>query len=310
MTACPDLSVANPSPGDNLIAGGYVISGEAFDPAAPAGTSGIERVDLFLGLRDQGGTILGSAVPGAVSGENPRFFTTQVTIPDVNQGDVFAAYAISSITGQQTSVSYPIFIGTPATHASGATPTPVPTDVSQTSTCPAGVGVPVTAPAASAPAPSAPSASMTPSAGTSTSPVARNACPVLSLGNPGPGDTMLAGDLFISGSAMDPAAATSGNSGVERVDLFLGRRDQGGIFLGSATPGNAMPDNPSAWTVRVTVPNLGGQERDFAAYAIGDNGQETTQTFPVIVGNHPPAATGVATPTPIPTGSTITTCAG
>src|SRR5690242_10191927 len=70
-TSCPVLSVGNPNPGDNLIPGAYVISGEAYDPAAPAGTSGISRVDLFLGLRENGGTILGSAVPGAAN-ENPR----------------------------------------------------------------------------------------------------------------------------------------------------------------------------------------------------------------------------------------------
>jgi hypothetical protein len=306
-TVCPELSVANPSPGNNLVAGGLVISGEAFDPAAPAGTSGIERVDLFLGLRDQGGTILGSAVPGAVGGENPRFFTTQVTIPDVNQGDVFAAYAISSVTGQQTSVSFPIFIGTPATHASGATPTPVPTDVTMTSSCPAGVAS--SAPAASAPAVSAPSVSMTPSAATSTGAMtASNACPVLTVANPGPGDTLNAGDVFISGSAMDPAAAMSGNSGVERVDLFLGARDQGGTFLGSGVPGTGPGSSPAAFTVKVTVPDL-GRGADFAAYAIGDNGQETTITFPVFVGNTPVNTSGLSTPTPVPQTQTHTsTC--
>ena len=301
MTICPALSVANPGPGDNIVPGALVISGEAFDPAAPSGTSGIERVDLFLGLRDQGGNILGSAVPGAAAGENPRFFTTQVTIPDVNQGDVFAAYAISSVTGQQTSVSYPIFIGTPATHPSGATPTPLPTDVTRTSSCPAGVAGPAgaAAPAAGAPAASAPSVSMTPSAATSTGAMTgANACPVLTVANPGPGDTLNAGDVFISGSAKDPAAATSGNSGVQRVDLFLGSRDAGGTFLGSGIPGTGPGSSPAAFTVQVTVPDL-GRGADFAAYAIGDNGQETTLTFPVFVGNTPVNNSGLSTPTPI-----------
>lgn len=302
-TVCPTLSVANPSPGNNLVAGGYVISGEAFDPAAPAGTSGIQRVDLFLGLRDQGGTILGTAVPGAISGQNPRFFSTEVTIPNVNQGDVFAAYAISSVTGQETSVSFPVFIGTPTRNTNGATPTPVPTEVTETSTCPAGAAAPV-----SAAAPAAPSVSMTPSAAGAPAAVApSNACPVLSLANPGPGDTMQAGGLVISGAAMDPAAATSGSSGVQRVDLFLGERDQGGMFLGSAVPG-AVGTNPNAFSVEVTVPNL-GKGLDFAAYAIGTNGQETTITFPVFVGSQPANSAGAATPTPIPTTQTVTsTC--
>src|SRR3954447_26224249 len=43
-TSCPVLSVGNPNPGDTIGEGGYVISGEAFDPAATSG-SGISRVD-------------------------------------------------------------------------------------------------------------------------------------------------------------------------------------------------------------------------------------------------------------------------
>jgi len=307
-TVCPTLSLANPSPGDNLMPGGLVISGEAFDPAAPAGTAGIQRVDLFLGLRDQGGTILGSAVPGATTGENARFFSTEVTIPNVNQGDVFAVYAISSVTGQETSVSFPIFIGTPPKNTSGATPTPVPTEATETSTCPAGVAAPVSA---AAPSVSAPSVAMTPSAAASTgaSTTASNACPVLSLANPGPGDTMQAGGLFISGAATDSAAATSGGSGVQRVDLFLGERDQGGMFLGSATPGTVAGGSPDAFSIEVSVPNL-GKGVDFAAYAIGDNGQQTAITFPVFVGSQPANTTGAATPTPIPTSETVTSTCG
>src|SRR5262249_44526612 len=81
---CPVLSVGNPNPGDDLTTGGHLLSGIAFDPAATQG-SGIQRVDLFLGERENGGTILGSAVPGA-SGDNPRAWSVEVQVPDQNRG--------------------------------------------------------------------------------------------------------------------------------------------------------------------------------------------------------------------------------
>src|SRR5262245_57631042 len=59
--------------------------------------------------------------------------------------------------------------------------------------------------------------------------------PVLSLDNPAPGDVLPTGDIVFSGVALDPAA--TGSAGITRVDLFLGDRDAGGVFLGSAIPG-------------------------------------------------------------------------
>src|SRR5690242_5687643 len=102
--SCPVLSVGNPNPGDNINSGAYVITGQAFDPAATSG-SGISRVDLFLGERDQGGTFLGSAVPGS-SGSDPRAFNIEVTIPSGGSHDVdFAAYATSSVSGTESTVT-------------------------------------------------------------------------------------------------------------------------------------------------------------------------------------------------------------
>src|SRR5689334_3375591 len=60
VASCPVVSVGNPNPGDTLSAGGYVINGQAFDPAATSG-AGISGVDFFLGARDQGGLFLGRA---------------------------------------------------------------------------------------------------------------------------------------------------------------------------------------------------------------------------------------------------------
>jgi hypothetical protein len=138
--------------------------------------------------------------------------------------------------------------------------------------------------------------------GSTTAATTTSACPVLTLGNPSPGDTLPEGGLVISGGATAPG-------GITRVDLFLGARDQGGTFLGSAVPGSAPGGNPNAWSVLVTIPNL-SRGLDFAAYAIANNGQETTITFPVFVGTVPAVTSGAATPTPIPQTQTMTsTCA-
>jgi hypothetical protein len=307
---CPVLSVANPNPGDTLIPGTMIMSGSAHDPAATQG-AGITRVDLFLGERDQGGTFLGSAVPGTVSGEAPDFYSVSVSIPNTfNRGVDFAAYAISAVTGQETVVTFPIFVGTPT--KSSATPTPIPTTMNVTSTCPNGPATSSTtsssssaaaAPTMAAPAPMAPGNSTTTSSST-TSGMA--ACPVLSVANPSPGDDVIPGAYVISGEAYDPNA-TQG-AGITRVDLFLGERDQGGLILGSAVPGENT-SSPRLFSVEVQVPKSLNRGVDFAAYAISAvTGQQTAVTFPVFVGI--PSVTTGATPTPVPTTETVTNTCG
>src|ERR1051326_300825 len=124
--SCPVLSVGNPNPGDNITAGGYVISGQAFDPAAQSG-AGITSVDLFLGERDQGGIFLGSAVPGNAAGEDPRAWSIEVTVPsNFNRSVDFVAYAQSSVSAAETTVTFPVFVGTEPKPAGVVTPTPVP----------------------------------------------------------------------------------------------------------------------------------------------------------------------------------------
>jgi hypothetical protein len=301
VASCPVLSLGNPGPGDNIFQGDMIISGQAYDPAATSG-SGITRVDLFLGRRDEGGIFLGSAVPGTA--DNPRAFSTKVTIPsNFNSGAEFAAYAISAVSGTETTVTFPITVGTPARNPNSlVTPTPTVNPVPNvTNNCPkAPAGA--TQPAASAPAASAPAAAASPAAPSApAASTAANSCPVLSLGNPNPGDKLTPGNMFISGVATAPG-------GVTRVDLFLGERDQGGTFLGSGIPGTGSGDNPAAFNVEVKVPAL-GRGLDFAAYAIGANGQEQVVTFPVLVGPEPTRTSVGPTPTPIPTTRTVTsTC--
>jgi hypothetical protein len=58
--------------------------------------------------------------------------------------------------------------------------------------------------------------------------------PVLDLANPRAGDVLSTGDIVISGDAFVPSAAPL--TGVSRVDLFIGARDNGGLFIGSTVP--------------------------------------------------------------------------
>ncbi len=116
---------------------------------------------------------------------------------------------------------------------------------------------------------------------TSVAPATR---PVLSLANPNSGDVVLHGNYVVSGMAYDPNVANGGN-GIERVDLFLGPRDSGGLFLGSAVPGR---DND--FQVEITIPGAMTGGREFIAYAYSTvDGAMTSVSVPVYVGEAPTA---------------------
>src|SRR5262249_11509286 len=61
---CPVLTLDNPSPGDAVPSGHYVVSGAARVPGSGDTSSGVSRIDFFLGTRDAGGPIVGSAMTG------------------------------------------------------------------------------------------------------------------------------------------------------------------------------------------------------------------------------------------------------
>jgi hypothetical protein len=128
--------------------------------------------------------------------------------------------------------------------------------------------------------------------------------PVLQLANPNPGDVVANGDYIVSGTAYDPAAKQG--AGVSRVDLFLGSRDEGGMFLGSAVPGQdlipgADLDSRLAQTgfqIKVTMPTTTGGE-DFYAYAYSSlTGKTTNVSMPIFLG---------VAPTPTPSTTTAVT---
>jgi hypothetical protein len=119
--SAPVLDLFNPSPGDTVPPGNYVISGVAIDPMATQG-SGIDEVSFFLDNRDQGGMLLGSVMP--LGGPRLDDFSLSIDLPSSGQGEhQLVAYAHSALTGRETQVSVPIQLGT---HRDGnATPPPM-----------------------------------------------------------------------------------------------------------------------------------------------------------------------------------------
>jgi hypothetical protein len=95
----------NPSSGDTIHAGGYVIEGMAIDKAAQSGT-GIDRVDIFLDSRDSGGTFLTEATPAT-----NNMWRVIVPLPTNQTGlHTLYFYAHSSVSGQEAVVSIPVTI--------------------------------------------------------------------------------------------------------------------------------------------------------------------------------------------------------
>ena len=278
----PVLEVGNPNPGDLLPTGDIVFSGVAFDPAATSG-AGITSVDLFLGSRDSGGEFLASVVPGTSTQSNPHAWQVRASLPDnANGGRDFVVYAVSSVTGQQTSVSVPVFVGlAPTPTPTGTGSTPVPLTEFTTSTC-QGTTQGATAPAAA-------------SVGSSESvraPISQ-APPVLSVANPSAGGLLPVGDLIVEGQAFDPGA--SSGSGIDSVELFLDSRDSGGILLGSGVPGNNGAPDRRTFVITASIPSNANGGHDFVVYArSATTGEETVVSTPVFIGAAP-------TPTPHPT---------
>ena len=122
--------------------------------------------------------------------------------------------------------------------------------------------------------------------------------PFLQLANPNPGDVVLNGNYVIQGIAYDPSS--DDGAGVSRVDLFLGNRDEGGLFLGEAVPsadaiaGMRLEDG---FQLTVTLPNNANGGRNLFAYAITPSGEETVVSVPIYVG---------VAPTPTPRTITLT----
>jgi hypothetical protein len=304
----PILQLSNPSAGDVLLTGDYIVSGSAWEIGGAAG-EGVSRVDLFLGNRDAGGLFLGSAVPGqgasdftAGSELAMTGFAITTTVPNIaNGGHDFVGYAYSP-NGQETSVSVPIFVGAPPvpTPQTSTSPAPIPlvSTTTHTACAPAASTIATTGATMVAPA-AQPTAS---AASVGAMGVATSQGPLLVLSNPGAGDLLNAGTVVIEGIAYDPAA-TSG-AGVDTVDLFLGDRNAGGLFLGSAVPGasiNPLVTEPGSrlaqtgFAIRAEVPSTVSGSNTLFGYAHSSvTNKESIVSIPVNVGTPP-------SPTPRPT---------
>jgi plastocyanin len=105
----------------------------------------------------------------------------------------------------------------------------------------------------------------------------------LSVANPGPGDQEIPRTLTMSGTAMD-GTATSG-TGISQVQAFLGNRDQGGAFIGSATFANNPAGVPGAWSLTTAIPaNITGGQSLFVYGISSVSSQEAFVSIPVVVG--------------------------
>jgi hypothetical protein len=101
------LNVGNPQPGDLLPRGKYVMHGEAFDRAAASG-SGVDRVSVFVDDRDTGGQHVGDATLGQPDATG---FSVTADLSRLTGSHTLFIYARSSVSGRETSVSFPVSIG-------------------------------------------------------------------------------------------------------------------------------------------------------------------------------------------------------
>jgi plastocyanin len=171
------LSVANPNPGNQEIPRSLIMSGTALDGTATSGT-GISRIQAFVGNRDAGGTIIGTAAFTPGPGALPGAWSLTATIPtNISGGQQMFVYGLSSVSGQEAMVSIPIVI-------SEAQATPTVPNTAQ-SFCPA-VMAP-TAPAALAVAtPPQPTVSAIPAVATPTPQPEAPAIPPVATPTPQP----------------------------------------------------------------------------------------------------------------------------
>jgi hypothetical protein len=237
--SCVQLELDNPHPGDTVPVGDYNVSGRAVDiSGAP-----INRVQLFLGDRNLGGTPIGEAdvtpgpnspanVLGSSLGSNGRFSVladTSSSNTDVGPHTLFA-YAQSS-TGSEVSVAVPVVLGTQSGGAGASL----------------GSGLPSVSNAADCPAPVAPSNVVSPSAGSVTGTAALSAPSErisVTIDSPHPGATITRGRFDVSGRA-----TTSTGGPVDRVQVFVGNRDLGGIEIGEISAANSPSPVPGSPTL-------------------------------------------------------------
>ena len=112
----------------------------------------------------------------------------------------------------------------------------------------------------------------------------------LNLSNPGPGDTVPAGNMVLHGLAFDRMAQSS--AGVDRVSVFLDNRNAGGTHLADATLGEpnpfaAMTDAQfanAAWSAVVGIPNQPGLTFLVVKAHSAVTDHESAVSLPIVIG--------------------------
>jgi hypothetical protein len=281
------FDLANPSPGARVDPGKYVVQGMALDTQAEDG-SGIDRVDFFLGSREQGGMILGHAVPG-IGPFGATSFETTITLPNQTGGQELFGYAHSAVSGQESVISFPIAVGVDPNKAGPLMSQPIMSDC-----MPTFESAPAPAPADESPVVNeepyiaAPEAQV--EAPAADMPTLDEQAPsskmFLDVGNPSSGDSIHVGAYMIEGIAFDRAADQS--PGIDHIDIFLDNRDTGGTLIGHGMLGaaNPTPDDPdlsgSGWTAQVMLTSKMTGQHWMTFYALsGATGEEMVVSIPV-----------------------------
>ena len=125
------VTIGSPAPGAVLpVDGNVTVTGVAYDTSVTDGT-GIDRVSVFLGNRDAGGTFWGDATLGQPSPElgadrsAAGYSRRSPTIPAGSGTREIFVYAHTS-SGREASASIPVFLGAAPTAVRGQVPTAVP----------------------------------------------------------------------------------------------------------------------------------------------------------------------------------------
>jgi hypothetical protein len=141
---------------------------------------------------------------------------------------------------------------------------------------------------------------------------------VINIFTPNPGDVLTAGsNVVVSGIAYDSTAASG--TGVDRVSVYFGDRDKGGLFWGDAVRGLPNPQagsgplSTAGFSLRSPTIPAGSGGRDIFVYAhSSETNREGVASVPVFLGAAPTPVRGqvptpvlppppACTPTPVPT---------
>jgi hypothetical protein len=274
------LAVSNPSPGDVLQPGNYLIAGQAADTTS-ASPPGIDRVQAFFdSSRDTGGKLIGQIDTNATAPQSlgPSGFNLLVNIPNTtsvsNTHELFV-YARSHVSGveQVETVTFQLNRTVPTDPW-----TPIPTPPPNMLSLPP-CGTPTPTPTF----PAFPGVASTPGIAASVTPgVVPLTSPTLRVDNPQPGDTISAGMHVFEGLAFDSLAQSA--TGVDRVEIFLDPREQGGQLIGDATLGGAnATHSPFSYELTAPIPNRkGGHMLTVYAHSSVTN-LETSVSIPITV---------------------------